>query len=43
MRPSVRAIQKLMLPPWIGREITEEPRYYNHSLALKPYRAWHAH
>lgn len=28
------------LPDWIGREVTEFPRYYNISLSQKPYRAW---
>ena len=23
-----------MLPPWLGREVTGEPQYYNSSLAL---------
>lgn len=35
--------QNVPLPPWLGREVTSEPRYYNHSLAIKPYRSWHAH
>ena len=35
--------QTVALPSWLGPEITADPRYYNHSLALKPYRAWHAH
>jgi adenylate cyclase len=35
--------QNVPFPPWLGREITTDARYYNHSLALKPYRAWHAH
>lgn len=27
-------------PPWIGREVTEEVRYYNACLAKHPYREW---
>ncbi|BCX82041.1 adenylate cyclase [Methylomarinovum caldicuralii] len=27
-------------PPWIGREVTEDPRYYNTCLAQNPYRNW---
>lgn len=27
-------------PAWLGREVTEERRYYNHALALNPYRKW---
>lgn len=27
-------------PPWLGREVTHERCYYNHALALHPYRDW---
>lgn len=27
-------------PPWLGSEVTEESRYYNHALALHPFRTW---
>jgi adenylate cyclase len=27
-------------PSWLGREVTDERRYYNHALALHPYRQW---
>jgi adenylate cyclase len=27
-------------PPWLGAEVTDERRYYNHQLALHPYRQW---
>jgi adenylate cyclase len=27
-------------PDWLGREVTAERRYYNHALALHPYREW---
>lgn len=27
-------------PDWLGREITEDRRYYNHALAFAPYRDW---
>ena len=27
-------------PPWLGREVTQEQRYYNHQLALHPYTKW---
>jgi adenylate cyclase len=30
----------LTLPPWVGREVTAEPRYRNASLALEPYSRW---
>ncbi len=28
------------LPPWIGREVTGDPRYYNARLSCTPYRCW---
>jgi adenylate cyclase len=34
------ADQIVALPAWIGREVTEDPRYYNHALALRPYNQW---
>lgn len=27
-------------PDWLGREVTDDRRYYNHHLALHPYRSW---
>lgn len=27
-------------PDWLGREVTEERCYYNHALAMHPYRDW---
>lgn len=27
-------------PPWLGREVTDDRRYYNHALALNPYSTW---
>jgi len=27
-------------PPWVGREVTDDPRYYAASLAKRPYRLW---
>lgn len=27
-------------PNWLGREVTDERRYYNHHLALNPYKTW---
>ncbi|MGQ0618845.1 MAG: CYTH domain-containing protein [Panacagrimonas sp.] len=32
--------QEFPRPDWLGREVTDERRYYNHSLALHPYRSW---
>jgi CYTH domain-containing protein len=27
-------------PPWIGTEVTDDPRYYNANLVDRPYRRW---
>lgn len=27
-------------PSWLGREVTEDPRYFNSNLAMNPYGAW---
>ncbi|WP_346765512.1 CYTH domain-containing protein [Thioalkalivibrio sp. XN8] len=27
-------------PPWLGLEVSGDPRYYNAALARNPYRAW---
>ncbi|HSN71688.1 MAG TPA: CYTH domain-containing protein [Steroidobacteraceae bacterium] len=27
-------------PDWLGTEITDDPRYYNHHLASQPWRTW---
>lgn len=35
-----RADQAFERPDWLGREVTNERAYYNHALALKPYRRW---
>ncbi|BCX89392.1 adenylate cyclase [Methylomarinovum tepidoasis] len=32
--------ESFVKPPWIGREVTEDPRYYNTCLAQNPYRNW---
>jgi CYTH domain-containing protein len=31
---------EVSLPPWVGREVTEDPRYTNAALALQPYSRW---
>jgi adenylate cyclase len=31
---------KLVLPDWIGKEVTGDKRYYNAYLARNPYRSW---
>ncbi|HUP92713.1 MAG TPA: CYTH domain-containing protein [Solimonas sp.] len=35
-----RVDQEFERPGWLGREVTQEQRYYNQALALKPYRTW---
>ncbi len=35
-----RADQPVDLPPWAGREVTDDPRYLNINLARHPYRLW---
>lgn len=32
--------QAFSLPPWAGREVTDDPRYYNVNLAKTPFRMW---
>mgnify|MGYP000482799138 CR=1 FL=1 len=32
--------QSLVLPTWVGREVTDERRYYNASLAERPFKSW---
>lgn len=34
------ADQKFAHPPWLGREVTDDPRYLNANLASNPYRTW---
>jgi adenylate cyclase len=35
-----REDQRVELPPWVGREVTGEARYFNASLVKRPYRSW---
>jgi len=32
--------QSLSIPEWIGREVTEDPAYYNANLVKHPYTQW---
>ena len=32
--------EKISLPDWAGKEVTDQRRYYNHHLAKHPYRTW---
>ncbi len=36
------ADQAFVRPEWLGREVTDDRRYYNHHLSLHPYRSWPA-
>ena len=31
----------VVLPPWVGTEVSADPRYYNTSLSAHPYSEWH--
>jgi adenylate cyclase len=32
--------QQIDLPPWVGREVTGDARFYNANLIRHPYRSW---
>jgi CYTH domain-containing protein len=32
--------QTVTLPPWVGQEVTTDPRYFNAYLAKHPYQTW---
>jgi CYTH domain-containing protein len=32
--------EEISLPPWVGTEVTGDPRYYNSNLAVHPFRVW---
>jgi len=32
--------QAIVLPDWVGKEVTGDPRYYNASLVAYPYTVW---
>ncbi|MDZ4348868.1 MAG: CYTH domain-containing protein [Xanthomonadaceae bacterium] len=32
--------QRFASPPWLGQEVTHDPRYYNANLSVNPYRNW---
>jgi adenylate cyclase len=34
------AAQQFDKPAWVGREVTADKRYFNSSLAVKPYTSW---
>lgn len=35
-----REDQEFDKPEWVGEEVTEDPRYYNANLVVKPYTRW---
>jgi adenylate cyclase len=35
------ADEKFVHPPWLGDEVSSQPRYYNTELAVNPYSQWH--
>lgn len=35
-----REDQPVELPPWVGKEVSHDPRYQNSSLSQHPYRLW---
>ncbi len=35
-----REDQVFLLPPWVGKEVTGDPRYYNVALVRNPYSKW---
>ncbi len=35
-----RADQQFEKPSWLGREVTDDARYYNSNLATQPYSSW---
>ena len=37
-----RVDQAIPRPDWLGAEVTEQHRHYNHQLALRPYVRWDA-
>lgn len=34
------ASQELRLPSWIGREVSDDPRYFNSNLVKNPFKRW---
>ncbi len=32
--------QEIEFPPWVGREVSDDPRYLNSNLVKKPYTTW---
>lgn len=32
--------QEITLPDWVGVEVTNDPRYFNSSLSVRPFQSW---
>jgi adenylate cyclase len=32
--------EPIELPPWAGREVSNDPRYFNNNLVAHPYKSW---
>jgi len=32
--------EEFLIPDWVGAEVTDDVRYYNHNLSLHPYNTW---
>lgn len=32
--------QSFDMPPWAGKEITDDARYYNSNLSIRPFKSW---
>lgn len=32
--------QSFDMPPWAGQEVTDDKRYYNSNLSMKPFKSW---
>jgi len=32
--------EEVLLPPWVTKEVSDDPRYYNSNLSTKPYTTW---
>lgn len=35
--------QDIVFPDWVGLELTDDQRYYNHALSFRPYTNWVSH
>jgi len=35
--------QPIVIPPWVGAEVSHDPRYYNSNLIQRPYSSWSQH